>query len=144
MTPVSQCMETAGLSEDTLNNLQRLSFNSVCLVCSIALGQGFRLGFLGLLHMDVFRQRLEQEFDASVIVTAPTVPFKAILKKNSVEVDILSPSSFPEVQHVAQYQEPIVTGTLIFPDEYMGKMISLCTVVNAKLFLRCIYCLHAS
>ncbi|XP_065839699.1 translation factor GUF1 homolog, mitochondrial-like [Oscarella lobularis] len=94
---------------------------------SIALGQGFRLGFLGLLHMDVFRQRLEQEFDESVIITAPTVPFKAIMKKTGAEVEILSPSTFPDGHLVSEYREPTVIGSLIFPDDYMGKMITLCT-----------------
>ncbi|XP_062513752.1 translation factor GUF1 homolog, mitochondrial-like [Corticium candelabrum] len=93
---------------------------------SVALGQGFRLGFLGLLHMDVFTQRLEQEFDASVIVTAPSVPYKARMKRDGNEVTILTPAQFPEKQHVIEYLEPIVEGTLIFPQEHIGKMLNLC------------------
>jgi translation elongation factor EF-4 len=76
--------------------------------------------------MDVFTQRLEQEFDASVVVTAPSVPYKAVMKKDSKEITVLTPSQFPAKQAVTEYLEPIVEGTLIFPEEYMGKMLNLC------------------
>lgn len=92
----------------------------------LALGQGWRLGFLGLLHMDVFKQRLEQEYDASIIITAPNVPYKAILKKNDVEVEILNPLELPGPSQVHAYLEPYVMGTIVFPEECMGKMLSLC------------------
>ncbi|PVD37926.1 hypothetical protein C0Q70_00528 [Pomacea canaliculata] len=100
---------------------------------SPALGQGFRMGFLGLLHMDVFCQRLEQEFDASFIVTSPNVPYKvritgakSIKKYGGSEVTILNPSSMPTVDVVEEYFEPMVKGTIICPDQYLGNVTSLC------------------
>ncbi|XP_047658348.1 translation factor GUF1, mitochondrial isoform X3 [Tachysurus fulvidraco] len=100
---------------------------------SMALGAGWRLGFLGLLHMEVFNQRLEQEYNASVIVTAPTVPYKAVLsspkliKEYGQEViTIVNPTQFPEKSCVVEYQEPMVLGTIISPDDFTGKIMSLC------------------
>ncbi|EDV24904.1 Translation factor GUF1-like protein, mitochondrial [Trichoplax sp. H2] len=99
---------------------------------SAALGPGFRLGFLGLLHMDVFNQRLEQEYDVSVVITSPNVPFKgkyryaSILRKEHEEMVITTPSQFPDIAQVVEYLEPVVMGTIIFPDKYMGKMLNLC------------------
>ncbi|XP_033829568.2 translation factor GUF1, mitochondrial [Periophthalmus magnuspinnatus] len=100
---------------------------------SLALGAGWRLGFLGLLHMEVFNQRLEQEYNASVIVTAPTVPYKAVLSSpklikehGSEEIIILNPAQFPDRSLVSQYLEPIVIGTILAPDDYTGKILSLC------------------
>ncbi|GCC36395.1 hypothetical protein chiPu_0014889 [Chiloscyllium punctatum] len=100
---------------------------------SPALGAGWRLGFLGLLHMEVFNQRLEQEYNASVILTAPTVPYKAVLSSSKLikeygeeEITILNPCHFPDRLHVKEYLEPIVTGTILTPDDYIGKIISLC------------------
>ncbi|KAI5620662.1 translation factor GUF1, mitochondrial isoform X1 [Silurus asotus] len=100
---------------------------------SLALGAGWRLGFLGLLHMEVFNQRLEQEYNASVIVTAPTVPYKTILaspkliKEYGQEVvTIVNPTNFPEKSSVVEYLEPMVMGTIISPDDFTGKIMSLC------------------
>ncbi|XP_078403311.1 translation factor Guf1, mitochondrial isoform X1 [Cetorhinus maximus] len=100
---------------------------------SPALGAGWRLGFLGLLHMEVFNQRLEQEYNASVILTAPTVPYKAILSSSKLikeygeeEITILNPCHFPDRLQVKEYLEPVVTGTILSPDDYIGKIISLC------------------
>lgn len=80
---------------------------------SAALGQGFRLGFLGTLHMDVFRQRLEDEYSSQVIITAPTVPYKVIYHKNKdiKEVFISNPAEFPDTtdtkNRVAHVEEPM-------------------------------------
>uniref|UniRef100_A0AAZ3Q678 Tr-type G domain-containing protein n=1 Tax=Oncorhynchus tshawytscha TaxID=74940 RepID=A0AAZ3Q678_ONCTS len=99
---------------------------------SLALGAGWRLGFLGLLHMEVFNQRLEQEYNASVIVTAPTVPYKAILssakliKHGKEEITIVNPAQFPDRSVVKEYLEPMVMGTIITPDDYIGKIMSIC------------------
>ncbi|XP_034968675.2 translation factor GUF1, mitochondrial isoform X1 [Zootoca vivipara] len=105
---------------------------------SLALGAGWRLGFLGLLHMEVFNQRLEQEYNASVILTVPTVPYKAVLssakliKEHGKEViTIINPDKFPDKSVVAEYLEPTVLGTIIAPDEYIGKIISLCQTRRA-------------
>ncbi|BFZ15133.1 hypothetical protein BsWGS_18172 [Bradybaena similaris] len=100
---------------------------------SPALGQGYRLGFLGLLHMDVFSQRLEQEFDVSAIMTAPNVAYKMKIKgeKNiklygSDEVTVLNPCLMPDPAIITEYQEPMVNGTIIAPDEYLNELTTLC------------------
>ncbi|TFK76221.1 GTP-binding protein lepa [Pluteus cervinus] len=95
---------------------------------SSALGQGCRLGFLGTLHMDVFRQRLEDEYDANVIITAPTVPYKVIYKDK--EVYISNPTEFPDVtdttSKVKEIHEPVVRASIIVPEEGFGDMMDLC------------------
>ncbi|TDL25027.1 GTP-binding protein lepa [Rickenella mellea] len=95
---------------------------------SSALGQGCRLGFLGTLHMDVFRQRLEDEYDASIIITAPTVPYKVVYKDRTIFVR--NPTEFPEVtdpsSRVVEVQEPVVKASIIVPEDYLGEMMDLC------------------
>jgi elongation factor 4 len=92
---------------------------------SAALGLGFRCGFLGLLHMDVFKQRLEQEYNASIITTSPTVLYKVLLT-NGEEVMIENPANFPEQVKIEEVYEPIVTATIVTPKEYLGNLIKLC------------------
>ncbi len=92
---------------------------------SIALGLGFRCGFLGLLHMDVFKQRLEQEYNASIITTSPTVLYKVLLT-NGEEMMIENPADFPEQVRIEEVYEPIVTATIITPKIYLGNLIKLC------------------
>ncbi|KAH8106868.1 GTP-binding protein lepa [Cristinia sonorae] len=95
---------------------------------STALGQGCRLGFLGTLHMDVFRQRLEDEYNANVIVTAPTVPYKVVYQDRTVVVS--NPTDFPDSidsgSKVREIQEPVVSASIIVPQEYLGDMMDLC------------------
>lgn len=93
---------------------------------SPALGLGFRCGFLGLLHMDVFRQRLEQEYNLSVIATAPSVLYKVKMSHSQEIINIESPSDFPEAHQIDEVLEPIIKGTIIVPKEYLGNMITLC------------------
>ncbi len=92
---------------------------------SMALGLGFRCGFLGLLHMDVFKQRLEQEYDASIIVTSPTVLYKVLLT-NGEEVVIENPSKYPDQASVETVFEPIISATIITPKDYLGNIMKLC------------------
>ncbi|KAG2020059.1 Guf1 protein [Coprinopsis cinerea AmutBmut pab1-1] len=96
---------------------------------SSALGQGCRLGFLGTLHMDVFRQRLEDEYDASVIITSPTVPYKIVYFDGREQV-VSNPTEFPDVGdtsvRVKEVQEPVVKASMIVPEEYMGELMELC------------------
>ncbi|XP_034400173.1 translation factor GUF1, mitochondrial isoform X2 [Cyclopterus lumpus] len=117
--------------------IERLTLNDSSVTVqrdsSMALGAGWRLGFLGLLHMEVFNQRLEQEYNASVIVTAPTVPYKAVLSSprlikehGSKEITIVNPAQFPDRSVVSEYLEPMVLGTILSPDSYTGKIMSLC------------------
>jgi elongation factor 4 len=92
---------------------------------SVALGLGFRCGFLGILHMDVFSSRLEQEFGAAVIITAPTVPFQAHMKDGKT-IRIDSPAKFPSSTLVDSFSEPMVRAQIIAPVEYLGDMLDLC------------------
>ena len=93
---------------------------------STALGLGYRCGFLGLLHMDVFKQRLEQEYGLNVIATAPSVLYKVKLKKDGKVVNIESPSDFPEQTFIEEVLEPVIDATIIVPTKYLGNMIKLC------------------
>lgn len=100
---------------------------------SPALGQGWRLGFLGLLHMEVFCQRLSQEYDIDSIVTAPSVTYKLklrsakLIKIHGTDTLYLSnPTMFPEAIDIEEYFEPCVLGTIITPNEYISKITTLC------------------
>ena len=92
---------------------------------SPALGLGFRCGFLGLLHMDVFKQRLEQEYKVSVIATAPSVLYKVKLAHTGQMIDVETPSDFPEAIKIDEIFEPIITATIIVPKAYLGNIITL-------------------
>ncbi|CAN6674374.1 translation factor Guf1p, mitochondrial [Trichomonascus vanleenenianus] len=96
---------------------------------SNALGQGWRLGFLGTLHASVFRERLEKEHGESLIITAPTVPYKIVWRDGSEEV-VTNPDDFPDPNvinsKVADLQEPIVEAIMTMPQEYLGNVIKLC------------------
>jgi len=91
---------------------------------SAALGLGFRCGFLGLLHMDVFRQRLEQEYDLAVIVTAPSVLYKVKMKDGRT-IDIENPSEMPDPIQIEAILEPIINATIILPKSYLGPILKL-------------------
>ncbi|KPI44503.1 Translation factor GUF1, mitochondrial [Cyphellophora attinorum] len=96
---------------------------------SIALGAGFRLGFLGTLHCSVFEDRLRQEHGASLIITPPTVPFQLQYRDGHTAI-ITNPADFPDDdvarKDVVELREPYVLATLTFPDEYLGRVIELC------------------
>ncbi len=92
---------------------------------SAALGFGFRCGFLGLLHMDVFKQRLEQEYDMSIITTAPTVLYK-ITQQGGKKLDIENPADFPDASTIETIEEPIINASIMTPKEYLGGIMTLC------------------
>ena len=92
---------------------------------STALGVGFRCGFLGMLHMEVFTQRLEEEFGASVIVTAPTVPYEITLKSGE-DIVVSSPSEFPDDDLIAEVREPMCMTTIICPTDQHSAVMELC------------------
>lgn len=92
---------------------------------SPALGLGFRCGFLGLLHMEVFRQRLEQEYNLDVIATAPSVMYKVELNSKEI-INIENPSDFPDASQIKEISEPIISATIIVPKNYLGNIITLC------------------
>lgn len=110
--------------------IEKMTLNDASLTVekktSVALGLGFRCGFLGLLHMDVFRQRIEQEYDLSVIATAPSVLYKVKMAHTGEIVDIESPSDFPDAQKIDEVHEPIIMATIIVPTQYLGNLIKLC------------------
>lgn len=93
---------------------------------SVSLGLGFRCGFLGLLHMDVFKQRLEQEYNVTAIVTPPSVLYRVKMKYTGDIVDIESPADFPEHQKIDEILEPMINATIILPKQYLGNILKLC------------------
>lgn len=92
---------------------------------SHALGLGFKCGFLGLLHMDVFKQRLEDEYNVSAIVTAPSVLYKIKLTNGDL-ITVESPADFPDPAKIDEILEPMINATIILPKDYLGSIIKLC------------------
>ena len=93
---------------------------------SQALGFGFRCGFLGLLHMDIVQERLEREYDMELVTTAPTVVYQLLLRDGTVQ-EIENPSKLPDLSRVEEIREPIITATILMPQEYVGAVLTLCT-----------------
>jgi GTP-binding protein LepA len=92
---------------------------------SQALGFGFRCGFLGLLHMDIVQERLEREYDMDLITTAPTVVYQ-VVTRDGVVADIENPSKLPDPSKIEEIREPIITASILMPQEYVGAVITLC------------------
>ena len=93
---------------------------------SMALGQGFRCGFLGLLHMEIIQERLEREFNLDLITTAPSVVYKIHLT-NGEALELHNPADMPNVTEIAQIEEPWVRATIMTPDTYLGSILGLCS-----------------
>jgi GTP-binding protein LepA len=93
---------------------------------SQALGFGFRCGFLGLLHMDIVQERLEREYDMSLITTAPSVVYEVKLRDGTVE-QLSNPARLPAVETIEEFREPIMACRIFVPQEYVGPVITLCT-----------------
>ena len=92
---------------------------------SSALGFGFRIGFLGMLHMEIVQERLEREYDLSLITTAPTVVYELLTTKGE-KLQIHNPADLPEVNYIEEICEPIINTHILLPQEYVGNVISLC------------------
>jgi GTP-binding protein LepA len=92
---------------------------------SQALGFGFRCGFLGLLHLDIVQERLEREYDMDLITTAPTVVYQIVMRDGSI-IEIENPSKMPDLSKIQEIREPIITATILVPQEYVGAVITLC------------------
>ena len=114
--------------EDLREALDKLTLNDSSISyepeSSVALGNGFRTGFLGLLHMDVTRQRLEREFNIALITTAPTVIYN-ILKTDGTVLQIQNPNDIPPLNKISKILEPYVIATVITPTEFLGNVIKL-------------------
>lgn len=115
--------------EDFREALQKLTLNDAALQyepeSSEALGFGFRIGFLGMLHMEIIQERLEREYDLDLITTAPTVVFEVVLKDGSI-IYVDNPSKLPDLASVAEMREPIVRANILVPQEHLGNVITLC------------------
>ncbi len=92
---------------------------------SAALGFGFRCGFLGLLHLEVVRDRLEREYDLDLITTAPSVVFRLYMKDGEVR-DLHNPADMPDLTQIDHIEEPRIKATILVPDEYLGEVLKLC------------------
>ncbi|MBC3766885.1 translation elongation factor 4 [Neptunicella marina] len=115
--------------EDFRDALAKLSLNDASLFfepeSSAALGFGFRIGFLGMLHMEIIQERLEREYDLDLITTAPTVIYKVETTRGE-EVMVDNPSKLPPVNDIAVINEPIVEANILVPQEFLGNVITLC------------------
>ena len=115
--------------QDLRESLEKLRLNDAALEfepeTSIALGFGFRCGFLGLLHMEIIEERLEREFNLDLITTAPSVIYELTLKDGS-KVRIDNPSNYPAPDEIAEAREPIVKANIMTPTEYVGNLMDLC------------------
>ena len=109
--------------------IEKYKLNDAALVyqkdSSAALGQGFRCGFLGLLHLEIFQQRLDREFNIPVIMTAPSVRYKFVLNSGE-SVTIENPQYYPDPFEIQESLEPIVKASILLPEEYMGVVMKLC------------------
>ena len=114
--------------EDLRDALDKLRLNDSSLSyepeTSVALGFGFRVGFLGMLHMEVVKERLEREFDMDLIATAPSVVYDVFLTDGS-QIEVHNPSELPPVNHIERIEEPYVKATVITPSEYLGNIMNL-------------------
>lgn len=114
---------------DLRDALEKLRLNDASLTfepeTSIALGFGFRCGFLGLLHMEIIAERLEREFNLDLVTTAPSVIYKVTYKNGDIKY-IDNPANYPSADEIAVAEEPVVKGSIITPTEYMGGIMELC------------------
>ena len=114
---------------DLKDALEKLQLNDASLSfepeTSVALGFGFRCGFLGLLHLDIITQRLEREFDLDLITTAPSVEYRITMTDGEVKV-IENPSDYPDPGRIAKQEEPVVDAHIYTPSEYVGSLMDLC------------------
>ena len=121
------------ISSDDYENfrdaLNKLSLNDASLnfepETSSALGFGFRIGFLGMLHMEIIQERLEREYNLDLITTAPTVNYQVLTTAGEI-VNVDNPSDLPPIQNIDEIREPMVEANILVPSEYLGSVITLC------------------
>jgi GTP-binding protein LepA len=114
---------------DFRDALERLQLNDSALnfepETSVALGFGFRCGFLGMLHMEIVQERLEREYNLDLITTAPTVIYELLLTDGTVQ-SLDNPASLPPVNKIDEIREPVINATILMPQDYLGAVIGLC------------------
>ena len=114
---------------DLVKALEKLKLNDAALIyekdASAALGFGFRCGFLGLLHLEVIRDRIEREYDIELITTAPSVVYHVYMRDGSMQ-ELHNPADMPDLTHVDHIEEPRIKATILVPDEYLGDVLKLC------------------
>ena len=115
--------------DDLKEALEKLKLNDAALFyepeVSVALGFGFRCGFLGLLHMEIIEERLEREFDLDLITTAPSVSYRVVTTKGET-LEISNPTALPNMSEVDHLEEPMVKASIYTPPEYVGTIMELC------------------
>ena len=123
--------------EELRSSMGKLQLNDASLVfepeSSAALGFGFRCGFLGMLHMEIIQERLEREFNMTVITTVPNVSYKAYLNKNEELLIINNPSDLPEQTVLNYIEEPYIKAQVITKSDYVGQIMSLCIEKRGEL-----------
>ncbi|WP_339693182.1 translation elongation factor 4 [Celeribacter baekdonensis] len=115
--------------DDLRNAIEKLQLNDASfsseMETSAALGFGFRCGFLGLLHLEVIRDRLEREYDINLITTAPSVIYKLHMRDGSI-LELHNPADMPDLTYLDHIEEPRIKATIMVPDEYLGDVLKLC------------------
>ncbi|MCT4685168.1 MAG: translation elongation factor 4 [Roseicyclus sp.] len=115
--------------EDLRDAMEKLALNDASFTfemeTSAALGFGFRCGFLGLLHLEVIRDRLEREYDIDLITTAPSVIYHVHMRDGTM-IELHNPADMPDLTHVDHIEEPRIKATILVPDEYLGDVLKLC------------------
>ncbi len=115
--------------QDLKDSIEKMKLSDASLIfepeTSLALGFGFRVGFLGMLHMEIFQERLEREFNQNLITTAPSVNYLVHLTNGDV-VEVDNPANMPKIQLVSYIEEPYVLATILTPNTYVGNIMELC------------------
>lgn len=115
--------------EDLRDSIEKLALNDASfsyeMETSAALGFGFRCGFLGLLHLEVIRDRIEREYDIELITTAPSVVYRLYMRDGEMR-ELHNPADMPDLTHVDHLEEPRIKATIMVPDEYLGDVLKLC------------------
>lgn len=115
--------------EDLRSSIEKLQLNDASLTfeaeSSVALGFGFRCGFLGMLHMEIIQERLDREFDMNVITTVPNVSYKVYTKKDEM-IEVHNPSGMPDVMAIDRIEEPYIRASIITRTDYIGQIMTLC------------------
>jgi len=115
--------------EELTEALEKLKLNDAALIyekdASVALGFGYRCGFLGLLHLEVVQERLEREYDISLILTSPSVQYEITYSNGDVKI-IDNPTAYPDPAEITMVREPFINASIIVPDKYMGNVMQVC------------------